>query len=583
MFLNFLLIYGNFQKILSFPHASHLDFFVVRKVKNSFRQSRWNRAACLACRYVSEFRLKKNLEKLPIFTYYLTIMGGNFLKDLIGSLFGGSDPEAQKKKALKSIAKSLSKTKYKFYKLGSNEVEGSFARFFIEIYKAVSPAQAMLQSFNPNSLKRLVLNSSLSEKQLDSLEQLSETAIMELARKKPLKEVRETVKACMDTFSSAYDNNKISKTDQLYTKLITFANFVQFDFYFMLKKFDNTLKERNFSVAPKFAPINGTYLIEDLKNFIDVAWVLPFDSDWSDVFKLIKSVKGADPVAAGVWKKLLARIRYLKDNHILEMLIQLISENPYYRDEVTSKELYIVDDYIADVKKTAEKTLDEIQAKQTAGKVDGLLVQIFGTTEVEHLKYYNEAGSAPFERKDLGSFEYAEPLGYLKQFILDYVKKDIRELSDILLVRGEWANQQLATPMSDAFHQLLDIAGNITALDNSVNETVDLGLKMKTHLPRADRDKESRNIIQSTLTHINDTAGILIKKSIALLVSFDRNLKMILEDCVKKHQELILNWNDIDHFAEGQLKQMSIDAYKKIFSFVSLMQNFPIQISEDSE
>ena len=117
-------------------------------------------------------------------------MGGNFLKDLIGSLFGGSDPEAQKKKALKRIAKSLSKTKYKFYKLGSNEVEGSFARFFIEIYKAVSPAQAMLQSFNPNSLKRLVLNSSLSEKQLDSLEQLSETAIMELARKKPLKEVR---------------------------------------------------------------------------------------------------------------------------------------------------------------------------------------------------------------------------------------------------------------------------------------------------------------------------------------------------------------------------------------------------------
>lgn len=510
-------------------------------------------------------------------------MGGSFIKELFSSFFGGSDPEAQKKKALKNIAKTLSKTKYKFYKASSNELDPSFAKFFIEIYKAISPAQAMLQSLNPNALKRMVLNSSLTEKQLEALNQISETAITEMARKKPLKEVEEIVKEHLNTFSSAYDSTKIAKTDQLYAKLITFANFCNFDFYFTLKKFDNTLRERDFSTTPRFSAINGSYLIEDLKNFTDIAWVLPFDADWSDVFKLFKSVKGADPVSAGVWKKILARIKYLKDNHIIEMLIQLISENPLYVDDVRAKEYYIVDDYIADVKKAAEKTLEEIQAKQTAGKVDGLLVQIFGTSEVEHLKYYNEAGSAPFERKDLGSFAYAEPLGYLKQFIIDYVKKDIRELSDILLVRGEWANQQLATPMSDAFHKLMDIAVGITNLDNSVNETVDLGLKMKTHLPRADRDKESKSIIQSTLNHINDTAGVLIKKSIALLITYDRNLKMILEDCVKKHQELILNWTDIDHFAEGQLKQMSIDAYKKIFAFVSLLQNFPIELTEDIE
>lgn len=510
-------------------------------------------------------------------------MGGNFIKDLFRTFFGGSDPEAIKKKSLKNIAKSLSKTRYKFYRLGSNEVDPCFARFCFDIYKAVSPAQAMFQSLNPNALKKMVLNHSLSEEQTNALDQLTENAIMELARKKSLKEVTEEVKANIKIFSSAYDSTKIAKTDRLYTKLKIFADFVQFDYYFTLRKFDNTLKEREFSKEPRFIPINGTYILEDLKNFLDVAWVLPLDEDWSDVFKLVKSVKGADPVPAGVWKKILSRLKYLKDNHIMEMLIQLISENPHYKDEVTQKELYIVDDYIADIKKGAEKTLEELQAKQTAGKVDGFLVQIFGTKEVEHLKYYNEAGSAPFERKDIGSFAYHEPLSYLKQFILDYVKKEIRELSDILLVRGEWANQQLASPMSEAFHQLLEIANKITALDNSVNETVDLGLKMKTHLPRADRDKESRSIIQSTLTHVNDTAGILIKKSITLLISYDRNLKMILEDCVKKHQELILNWAEIDHFAEGQLKQMSIDAYKKIFAFVSLLQNFPIELSEDAE
>lgn len=509
-------------------------------------------------------------------------MGKNFLAELFGNLFGGNDPEAQKKKALKGIAKSLSKTRYKFYKAGSNEVDPSFAKFMLELYKVLSPAQAMIQSFeNPNALKRLVLNHSLTEKQTEALECLSETAITEMARKQPLKAVAETVHSQMEAFTAAFDSTKIAKTDALYTKLMYFANFVQFDFYFTLKKFDNTIKERDFTKVPKFMAINGSYIIEDLKNFIDVAWVLPIDADWSDVFKLIKSVKGADPIPMGTWKKILARIKYLRDNHILEMLIQLISENPLYRDEYTPKELYIVDDFISDVKKAADKTLEELQAKQTAGKVDGLLVQIFGTKEVEHLKYYNEAGSAPFERKGIGSFAYAEPLGYLKQFILEYIKKDIRELSDILTVRGEWANQQLASPMSDAYHNLVDISAEITALDNSVNESVDLGLKMKTHLPRADRDRDSKSIIQSTLNEVNNRAGSLIKKAITLLINYDRNLKMILEDCVKKHQELILNWTDIDHFTEGQLKQMSIDAYKKIFAFVSLMQNFPVELTDE--
>ncbi len=551
-----------FSKILTSTCNPVLEFLVVKKVKIVHN--------------------KNFLEKKQILSYYNSIMGGNFLKDLFGSFFSGRDPEAQKKKVLKGIAKSLSKTKYKFYKMGSNEVDPSFAKFMFELYKAVSPAQAMIQSFeNPNALKKLVLNRSLTEKQIEAIDNLTETAITELARKQPLKAVNESIRAHMETFTSAYDSTRIAKTDALYTKLMYFANFVQYDFYFTLKKFDNTIKEHDFTKVPKFSAINGSYIVEDLKNFIDVAWVLPFDTDWSDVFKLIKSVKGADPLPMGTWKKILARVKYLRDNHILEMLIQLISENPLYRDEYSQKELYIVDDYIADIKKAAENTLEELQAKQKADKVDGLLVQIFGTNEVEHLKYYNEAGSAPFERKGIGSFAYGEPLGYLKMFILDYIKKDIRELNDILTVRGEWANQQLATPMSDAFHNLVDISADITALDNSVNETVDLGLKMKTHLPRADRDKDSKGIIQSTLNQVNDAAGKLIKKAINLLISYDRNLKMILEDCVKKHQELILNWNDIDHFAEGQLKQMSIDAYKKIFSFVSLMQNFPIELTEE--
>ena len=105
---------------------------------------------------------------------------------------------------------------------------------------------------------------------------------------------------------------------------------------------------------------------------------------------------------------------------------------------------------------------------------------------------------------------------------------------------------------------------------------------MKTHLPRTERDKESRNIIHSTLNFVNTSAARIILGSVNLFITYGRNLKMVLEDCIKPHPTLIRNWKDIDHFAEGELKQMCIGVYKEIFSFVSLMQNFHIEVNEDA-
>ena len=505
----------------------------------------------------------------------------NFLSKLLSSIFGGIDPEAAKKKALKNIAKTLSKTKHHFYKASSNEVDANLAKFFYEIYKAIAPAQSMMQSFSPNAFKTMTLHYAMSEKQLEAMNLLSESSINEAAKGKTLKEVVDQTNSALNDFVGEFSSNRIVEIDLLYTNLMRFTAFVKFDFYFLLKKFDNSFREMNFTKTPRFVSVNGSYVVEDLKNFADVAWGLPLDTSWDQVFKMIKGVKGADPVANGVWRRVIERIRYLKDNRILEMLVQLITENPSYREEPSFKEQHIVDEFLNDIKKQAEQALNAIKEKQVAGKVEVLLTQVFGTTNIDRLKFYNETGSSPFERKNLGKFEYCEPLAYLKKFILDYVKKDVKEISDILLVRGEWANQQLATPMSEAFHKLLECSDKIVALDNSLDETVDLGLKMKTHLPRTERDKESRNIIKSTLNFVNDSAGKIILSSTEIFITYGKNLKMVIEDSAKKQPTLIRNWKDIDHFAEGKLKQMCVDAYKEIYGFVSLMQNFEIRIHDE--
>jgi hypothetical protein len=82
-----------------------------------------------------------------------------------------------------------------------------------------------------------------------------------------LQQLTATVNEQLAKFNSDFTNEKIVKTDMLYTKLMLFKNFVSYDFYFLLKQFDSSLRERNFNAVPKFQAIGGSYVVEDIKNF----------------------------------------------------------------------------------------------------------------------------------------------------------------------------------------------------------------------------------------------------------------------------------------------------------------------------
>ena len=136
--------------------------------------------------------------------------------------------------------------------------------------------------------------------------------------------------------------------------------------------------------------------------------------------------------------------------------------------------------------------------------------------------------------------------------------------------------------MSEAFHQLLEASDRIVKLDSILAEDAQWGIKIKTHLPRSERDRDARGIIQTTLRDANNEAASCIIASVQNFMIFDRNLKMLLEDFVKfPHSELLLNWKDLDHFAEGKLKELCITVYKKIYSFVQLMQAYQVRVEEE--
>lgn len=500
--------------------------------------------------------------------------GLSFFQKLFGSLFAGKDPEAEKKRQLKAIAKNLSRSGYKFYRPGADQILPQFGKFFYDVYKIISPAQIFFQGQpNPNFYKNMVINFSLTEKQRQLTETLTEENITSLSKNTPFDKLNKQIKNDLETFISDFTAEKINMMDSLYTKMMAFRAFCTYDYYFMLKKFDSSIREGEFNRTPKFEPIDAAYISEDLKDFVSILYSMPIEEDWTDLMLLFKNAKGSEPVKPNQWNKVVQRLRQLKDNRIFDMIIQLVSKDPGYNTDIAVKQEHAVESYIENIKKQTVSTLNKLESAQKNSKIDSLLVQIFNTNHVSVLRNYTEEGSVPFEKKNLGKFEYARPLNYMKAFLVDFVKRDIREYADLVLIRGKWTMAPLSAEMSNEYHIMLEASNLITAFDEKLNEDGEIGLKFKTLLPRADRDKEAGNIIKTGLKDVNAFAKEYLVNTTKSMINFAKTLKSLVEDYEKSKGEIIMNWKELDRYAEHPIKELSVEVYKKLYLFVSLMQD----------
>lgn len=489
-------------------------------------------------------------------------------------MFKGSDPEVIKKRQLKAIAKELSKGKFKFIKGTQAEVQPSFAKLLYDIYKAIAPAQLIFQNNSSQALyKQWVIDYYLTPEAKEAVERLDETNIQNRARTEQLKVVKEAVNKDFALVSSTFDITRITNIDATYNRFLSFIAFCKFDYYFTLKKFDSSIREHDFSMQPHFEPIRGEYISDDIKDFIVTAFALSFvPAEWTDIFAILKEKKDVTPIPQNVWNKILARIRDLRVSNVLDGMLQLITENPDYSSKIIVRQERIAEAYLDNLRNVSANTLKKLEQSQQSSKTDDLLKQIFGTTSISKLKFYTTTGGTEFEKKNLEGYTYANPLNYLKAYLLDCVKKDMRVFCDLVLVRGKWVNSQLSATMSEAYHKLLEASDAITAFDSSISESGEYGAKFKTYMLRVDRDNEARNIMQSIMNDLNGKARMIIGTSCQQLITIGKNVKALLEDYEKQRPELVINWKELEHFADTPILEQGKTLYKQIYLFVSLMQ-----------
>jgi len=503
-----------------------------------------------------------------------------FLQRLLALFGGGGDPESEKRKLLKQVTRDIAKSRYKFYRPKGEEALPGLARLFYEIYKVIAPAQVLLNNTDGSaSLKSYIIDSFLTQEQIDLINRLAEDSIAEMAKAMNMKELQEQVKNIIVQVYSFFDTEKIKQIDDAYNTLLSFIRFAHFDYYFLLKKFDSNISERNFSYNPRFEAISGEYIAEDLKDFFEVFLGLNLGADWRAIFNGLKQYRNLDVINVDAWMKLVNALRDVRQSQILPQIVQHLDKDPYYTPTAVVSNERIVDPYLQKLKAQTDVIVQKVVQEKRTSRVEELAKVIFGTTAISRMKNYAEKANAGFAKKGLPGYIYIQPLNYLKAFLLDFFKKDVRELIDLLLIRGKWSTNLSSQMLSEAFHALMAASDALILFDDGLADDGDAGARIRSAMVKADRDKEQVKYLRTLMNDTNTKAASIINQAATALIAMGRTIKALIEDYEKSPHELIINWKEIDSAADGKIKRRMTDIYKKMYYFVQLMQYF---VKEDA-
>lgn len=489
---------------------------------------------------------------------------------------GLAGKDKEKYLIFKGIRNNLKTYGRRFFHVGPDLAEPTLAKMFYDIYVCVGPAQTLFLNLqNSPALKNIIVEGSLPAEALELLRALDDEAINAKAQQQPIEKVGEECQQIYGQYSSYFTPELIRKIDSRYRTTLAFFDLLKFNFYFFLKKFDSNLPERDFNYRPKFEKIHGSYLVEDLREFWEIGAHFPVQADWDSVFDALKAYKNLEPVNRGWWKRVLQHIQTLQQTEVIPLIIQYVSQDLTYQVVSKPEKDTIVENHLNTVKSRVDVTLSKIKSQKRRSTISKLVLDIFGTENVSWAKNYTDKANAALSKKNVGTFTYVEGINYLKAFLIEHCKKTLRELTNHLVIKGQWLEMANSKALSEGLHRIMEISDRVVAFDDSLSEDGERGSRLKSHLMKSDRDTNALGIVKNMVRDINGLAKTLMVETGNELISIGKILKAVIEDMPKQKHEVIVNWRQLESsFEGGNLKEALLKMYRQLFNFVQLIQYF---------
>ena len=495
----------------------------------------------------------------------------NFLEKMF-SFFSSSSPEAVKKRQMRQLAKELSRNKFaKFYKPKNREITGEFGKFLYEIYKVAALPQVFMQNAAKSAILKKITVESFFDKEIEEINELLSQTHEEWAKIGDVSAVAQTINEKMGIFSGIFDQDLIKAINYRYNNILAMVNFVNFDHFSLLKRFSFEVRERNFNIAPRFTNIHGPQFSTKIKDFFELALAATSYNDWEQVIKIMRLYRGDTAIDKKEWNKILDMLNNVCGSGIMEIMIRHIDEDPnweLFKLQLPSE--HIAKEYLDAKQAEVKVKLDKLINSQKKNVKQTLLMDIFSRIEINRAQFYNVATSELYTRKNFEGFVHAEAINYFMAFMTYIFNAEIKELCDMLIIRGGWISQESYLEMSEHYHQTTGFAEKIIAFDSKFSDLGYYGTRLRSSIANADKTNSQGRLISSILVSANSEALELINTGMGLIISIGNNFKALIDDRINTTHILIRNWHELDTQNIPIVERMKT-ASAKINSLIELL------------
>jgi hypothetical protein len=499
-------------------------------------------------------------------------------EDLIDKVFnffsGENEHLSDKEMLLRQILRDISQSKHtKFFRTRTEEADPSLAAYFYSIYKLIYPVRVFIRdTVKMTRLRQIVLEAFMDSTVIETAKRLSAESLAQRAKGVDPAALAIQIQKDITLVKAGFNQDSINKSDRCYNLVMALLQFVSFDYPSFFKKFDPAFEEGVLSSDLKFSPVKATAIGKDLGDFLAVSMALAPDGDWKVLLGLLKACTGQELVSADQFIGMLASLREIQQSKILDQIAQIGLRNPIWQCKPKIPNEHIGESWLALKTAEGEKFINRINTSQRNAQITTLVKEIFETGDLVRLANYTTTASEPLQKKELEEYCYAEGLNYLQVFLDDFVEKEIHELCDVLLIRGQWTNNAASKEMSEAIHQLGEIPSQINEFDEKMSDEGDDGSRLRAAMLRIDRDHTQRRYINSIVGGANEEALEIINDAGQNFIIIGKHLKVLIDDIQKKRPDLILNWRELNMVSKTPLAARMTEDYKKINYFIQLMK-----------
>jgi hypothetical protein len=487
---------------------------------------------------------------------------------------GGNNPEVKKKRLLRRIRKDLRSSTYRqFFKTKTREIQPALATYLYNVYRTISPAQIFMQkALESERLPQITIETLLARDDSRSADALAGDTLETRMEKTDPQALTQQLREELAALTRAVDPALIQAADQCYSLIATFVQFISFDYFALLKKFDPAMRENRFSKPPRFKAVKAELVIDHIKDFLEASFPLAPEQNWQTALEVMKAYKmGIDVVGPEPWRKLLAKLWDIRNTQILELIIRYVEENPDWTSSYHIPRLRIAQTWLGKKRLSIEDAIGRtINAKRDA-RISELAREVFGEEKGSLLKKYTEDAGVAYVQRNFDGFVYARALNYLEAFLQDYFYGSIRPLCNLFLIRGRWFSLTLSQPLSDDLQALHALADDLHAFDEALGDRGERGAQLKAALSNAGNQRHARQI-RFLIKKSNEEAGDILFRYAQSLTDVKTSLETVLEDSRKESPELLMNWQELRFAAPEQpLNGWITGSIKKIVAFAQIL------------